>query len=63
MSDRPDLIVDIAETFETKVAAIARHASQWGGQPDLTGFFQRMAEGLGREHGIHLAEAFRLLRA
>jgi len=61
MSDRPDLFVDIGETLEAKVAAIARHASQWGQQPDLAGFFRRMAEGAGRERGIPLVEAFKVL--
>lgn len=63
MSHQPDLIVDIAETFEAKVRAIAQHASQWGWQPDLAGFFRQMAAGLGREHGLGLAEAFKLLTA
>jgi LmbE family N-acetylglucosaminyl deacetylase len=62
MSDRPDLFVDIGETFEAKVAAIACHASQWGAQPDLAGFFRTMAEGAGRGRGLRLAEAFKVLR-
>lgn len=63
MSDRPDLFVDIGETFEAKVAAIACHASQWGQQSDLAGFFRRIAKGIGRERGLRLAEAFKVLRA
>jgi LmbE family N-acetylglucosaminyl deacetylase len=61
MSDRPDLFVDIGETFEAKVAAIACHASQWGQQADLAGVFRQMAEGAGRERGLPLAEAFKVL--
>lgn len=63
MSDCPDLFVDIADTFETKVAAIAQHASQWGQHPDLPGFFRQIAEGLGKASNIHLAESFKLLQA
>jgi LmbE family N-acetylglucosaminyl deacetylase len=63
MSDRPDLFVDISDTFEAKVDAIARHASQWGGHPDLTDVFQQMAERAGHEQGLSLAESFKVLRA
>ncbi|MFQ5614954.1 MAG: PIG-L deacetylase family protein, partial [Anaerolineales bacterium] len=63
MSHQPDLFVDIESVFEKKVMAIAQHASQWGRQPDLEGFFRQMAEASGREHAIPLAEAFRALKA
>lgn len=63
MSDRPDLFVDIGQTFEAKAGAIACHASQWGRQPDLTVFFRQMAAGIGHERGIPLAEAFKVLKA
>ena len=63
MSDCPDFFVDIADTFETKVTAIAQHASQWGQHPDLTGFFRQIAEGLGKPSNLRLAEAFKLLQA
>ncbi|GIK38937.1 MAG: PIG-L family deacetylase [Anaerolineae bacterium] len=71
MSHQPDLFVDIGQTFEAKVRAIACHTSQWGQQPDtsarlstgLAGFFQQMAAGIGRQRGIALAEAFKVLKA
>jgi len=63
MSDRPDLFVDIGQTFGAKVAAIACHASQWSRQPDLDGFFRQMAAGNGQKRGIALAEAFKVLKA
>ena len=63
MSDCPDAFVDIAETFETKVAAIAQHASQWGQHSDLAGFFRQIAEELGQAGGVPLAEAFKQLQA
>jgi len=62
MSDRPDCHVDISVTLEAKVRAIAGHASQWGGQPDIAGFFGDMARRLGQERGLPLAEAFKVLR-
>ncbi len=63
MSQQPDLIVDIESVFENKVLAIAQHASQWGRHTDLNRFFREIAEGLGREHNIRLAEAFKMLKA
>ncbi|MEW5958166.1 MAG: hypothetical protein AB1801_10605, partial [Chloroflexota bacterium] len=71
MSDRPDLFVDIGQTFEAKVKAIACHISQWGQQPDtsarlstgLAGFFRQMAAGTGCKQDIPLAEAFKVLKA
>jgi LmbE family N-acetylglucosaminyl deacetylase len=63
MSQQPDLVVDIESVFENKVLAIAQHASQWGKHPDLKGFFREIAEGLGREYNIRLAEAFKMLKA
>jgi LmbE family N-acetylglucosaminyl deacetylase len=62
MSDNPDGCVDISDTFASKVAAIQAHHSQWGKQPDLEGFFRRMAEQAGVQWGVPLAEAFRLMR-
>ena len=62
MSDAPDSCVDIGDTFAVKVAAIQAHHSQWGKQPDLEGFFRRMAEQSGARWGVPLAEAFRLMQ-
>ncbi len=62
MSDKPDGYVDIRDTFAAKVAAIGAHRTQWGTQPDLEGFFRRMAEQAGAQWKVPLAEAFRLMR-
>jgi LmbE family N-acetylglucosaminyl deacetylase len=62
MSDTPDGYTDISDTFAAKVAAIEAHDSQWGKQPDLEGFFRRMAEQAGARWGVPLAEGFRLMR-
>jgi LmbE family N-acetylglucosaminyl deacetylase len=62
MSESPDCCVDIGDTFAAKVAAIQAHRSQWGWQPDLEGFFRRMAEEAGARWGLPLAEAFRLMQ-
>ncbi|MBI2940304.1 MAG: PIG-L family deacetylase [Chloroflexi bacterium] len=62
MSDRPDSYVDISDSLETKIKAIACHVSQWGDHPDLTGFFTELAERLGRGRGLRFAEAFKVLR-
>lgn len=62
MSDSPDGYIDISDTFAVKVAAIEAHHSQWGKQPDLEGFFRRLAAQAGAKWGVRLAEAFRLMR-
>lgn len=62
MSDTPDGYIDISGTFAVKVAAIKAHDSQWGKQPDLEGFFRRLAAQAGAKWAVRLAEAFRLMR-
>ena len=62
MSDTPDGYIDISGTFAVKVAAIMAHDSQWGKQPDLEGFFRRLAAQAGAKWAVRLAEAFRLMR-
>ena len=62
MSDRPDRYVNISNTLEAKVEAIASHVSQWGSHPDLAGFFGDMARRLGQQGGLASAEAFKVLR-
>jgi len=62
MSDTPDGYIDISGTFAVKVAAIKAHDSQWGKQPDLEGFFRRLAEQAGARWGVPLAEGFRFMR-
>jgi LmbE family N-acetylglucosaminyl deacetylase len=58
-AQEPNFWVDITETFERKMAALRKHASQVERSPDLRERLHRMAEALGREGGVPLAEAFR----
>jgi len=55
MSGTPDGYMDIGDTFAVKVAAIEAYDSRWGKQPDLEGFFRRMAEQAGAKWGVPLA--------
>lgn len=57
----PDCSVDIGETLDTKLAALAAHESQgwvWGGQVEVA---RRMAEEAGRAAGCPYAECFKRL--
>jgi len=56
--DDPQVIVDITDTFETKLQAIGCHATQIG---DLAAFEARMrtrAEAIGKAKGCAYAEGF-----
>jgi LmbE family N-acetylglucosaminyl deacetylase len=59
----PNTFVDVTETFSLKVQALAAHQSQYPPPMDeLIGFYSRtLAEGYGRERGVALAEAFKVL--
>jgi LmbE family N-acetylglucosaminyl deacetylase len=60
----PDHIVDVTDTFETKLAALGRHVTQTGHIDDLAGILRRRMEPLAREAGLpegHLAEAFTII--
>jgi LmbE family N-acetylglucosaminyl deacetylase len=61
-SDQPDVYVDITETFETKLAALAEHASQ--GTEDAVPWVRKWAERVGAQsgQGFALAEGFKALR-
>ncbi|MHB9090131.1 MAG: PIG-L deacetylase family protein, partial [Chloroflexota bacterium] len=54
----PNYWVDITESFDRKMAALARHASQVSRSTDLRERLLRMAETTGREGNLPLAEAF-----
>jgi len=61
-SPRPDCYVDISETLEAKLAALAAHESQagvWGGQVEVA---RRLAADFGLACGRDYAEAFKRLR-
>ncbi len=63
-STEPTMVVDITETFDRKVAALRRHASQVGGREDLDETVRHWARatairvGLGKKR---LAEGFRVV--
>lgn len=58
----PDVWVDIGESLDTKVAALACHGSQLADKGDwLRDFVRQRAEETGREAGVRCAEAFRRL--
>jgi LmbE family N-acetylglucosaminyl deacetylase len=59
----PNTRVDVTDTFTRKLQALAAHKSQYPPPMDeLIGFYARtLAEGYGREAGVPLAEAFKVL--
>jgi LmbE family N-acetylglucosaminyl deacetylase len=61
-SDQPDVFVDISDTLETKLAALAEHVSQ--GTETAVPWVRKWAEKLGAqsELGFSLAEGFKALR-
>ncbi len=61
MSDQPDVFVDIAPVWEQRMAAVSQHVSQGRHQPEMEGFFRRIARELGAKGGCELAEGFRRL--
>src|SRR5438034_971051 len=62
ISDEPDVYVDITDTFDTKLAALAEHASQ--GTEEAGPWVRKWAEKLGAqsEQGFAMAEGFKALR-
>src|SRR5881397_3173059 len=61
-TEEPDVYVDITDTIETKLAALAEHASQ--GTEDAVPWVRKRAEELGAQsgQGFALAEGFKALR-
>lgn len=60
-TDQPDRYVDIAATFERKIAARLAHTSQHSDAIRLRESFQRRAAEIGRDAGLMLAEAFKAI--
>jgi LmbE family N-acetylglucosaminyl deacetylase len=51
--------VDISETFELKIAALAAHTSQLGARmAELEPRMRQWAADLGAQHGVQYAELF-----
>ncbi len=58
-SEQPDILVDISETIETKIAALQKHASQFDDVDALAARVRQRAHELGEQGGMAYAEAFR----
>lgn len=56
--NQPNYYVDITETFETKVAAMAAHVSQISAADELRAQLELMAKDCGQKSGYALAEGF-----
>jgi len=59
-ADDPDTFVDISETIDLKVAALAEHASEHGA--DSEPWVRKRAAEVGEKGGMEHAEAFRAFR-
>jgi LmbE family N-acetylglucosaminyl deacetylase len=60
----PDHIVDVTDTFDAKLAALSRHATQTRHMEDLPEILRRRMEPLANAAGLpdgHLAEAFTII--
>ena len=61
-SSSPNMIVDITDNFDAKVAALHCHVSQVGHRDDLDKLLKEWARGIAKEAGLgkgRLAEGFR----
>jgi LmbE family N-acetylglucosaminyl deacetylase len=61
-SETPDTFIDISASFDRKIHALRAHASQVGTAETLEQRMRERASEVGREHGIPLAEAFKVVR-
>jgi LmbE family N-acetylglucosaminyl deacetylase len=61
-SEAPDTFIDISETFDTKIHALKAHQSQVGTAETLEQRMRDRAEELGRQHGLPMAEAFKVVK-
>ncbi len=58
-SEQPDILVDISDTIDTKIAALQKHASQFEDPTALGERVRERAKELGEQGGMEYAEAFR----
>jgi LmbE family N-acetylglucosaminyl deacetylase len=61
-SETPDTFIDISDTFDTKIHALKAHASQVGTAETLEKRMRERAEEVGRQHGLPMAEAFKVVK-
>ena len=59
-TEKPDTWVDIADTLDTKIEALRKHASQLG-EWDPAEEMRKWAEETGKEKGMEYAESFRVV--
>lgn len=59
-SDKSDTFIDIAETIETKIAALKEHKSQVG-HWDVSERMKEWAREEGKAHGLEYAESYRVM--
>lgn len=62
-SEEPTTFIDVAETIDVKIAALAKHVSQVGPpkRRDVGVWIKERAAELGKEHKMAYAEAFRVI--
>ena len=60
-SDAPDIWVDISDTFEHKLKALACHRSQIGDGAYAMAQIEGCNRAMGQQHGVTVAEAFKVL--
>jgi LmbE family N-acetylglucosaminyl deacetylase len=61
-SESPDKFVDISKTINRKIHALKAHESQVGTAETLGDRMRERASELGKEHGLEMAEAFKVIR-
>lgn len=63
-SEAPDTYVDIGETIDMKIEALAKHVSQVGPprDRDFGSFIRENAQRLAKDQGMEYAEAFRVMQ-
>ena len=61
-AEKPDRYIDISETFPQKIAALRHHDSQVGRSNQLEDRIRERVTEVGKEAGLPMAEAFKVLR-
>ena len=61
-AEQPDKYIDISETFDLKIAALKKHDSQVGRSTELEKRLRERAQEVGKEGGLELAEAFKVVK-
>jgi LmbE family N-acetylglucosaminyl deacetylase len=56
--EKPHVVVDIAETMDLKIKALACHQSQFGNFTQVETWLRERSAALGKAHGYAFAEAF-----